>query len=44
MLNAPPGRFPALRRAGRLDPHGTRPYQDHTIDGIRRMPPATGKM
>jgi hypothetical protein len=44
MLNAPPGRFPTLRRAGRLDPHRSWPYWPYTIDGIRRVPPVIDKM
>jgi hypothetical protein len=44
MLNAPPGRLPVLRRAERLDPYGTWPSRHHTMEGLRRMPPAIGKM
>ncbi len=44
MRNAPPGQFPTLRRAGRLDPHRNWPYRAHTMDGIRRVPPAIDKM
>jgi len=44
MLNAPPDRLPVLRGAERLDPHGTWHVRHHTIEGIRRMPAAAGKI
>jgi hypothetical protein len=44
MLNTPPGRFPMVRRAERLDPPGIRPYRHHVRGGVTHVPPATGEM
>lgn len=44
MLDAPPVRLPVLRRAERLDAHGTWQYRHITTDGTGRMSPVIGKM
>jgi len=44
MLDAPPGRLPVLRRAERLDAHGTWQYRHITTDGTGRMSLVIGKM
>ncbi len=44
MLDAPPDRLPVLRRAERLDAHGTWQYRHTTIDDTGRMSPVIGKM
>jgi hypothetical protein len=44
MLNAPPGRLQVLRRAERLDAHGTWQYRHITTDGTGRMSLVIGKM
>jgi len=44
MLNAPPGRLSVLCSAERLDPYGTWQFRHHTIEGVRRMPAAVGKI
>lgn len=45
----PPGRFPTVLSAERLNRHGTWQYRDHTVHGITRlgmtcMPPVIDKM
>jgi hypothetical protein len=44
MLNTPPGRFPMVRRAERLDPPGIRQYRHHVRGGVTPVPPVTGEM
>ena len=44
MLFALLGRGPAVLRAERLDPGGTRKRQQHAKDGITRMPSAVCKV
>jgi hypothetical protein len=44
MLVALPGRGPAVLRAERLDPGGTRMPRQHAKDGITRMPSAVYKV
>jgi len=44
MLVALPGVCPAVLRAERLEPSGTRQCRQHTTDGTMRMPSAVGKV
>jgi hypothetical protein len=44
MLLALPGRGPAVLKAERLDPGGTRKPRQRTKDGITRMPSALCKV
>lgn len=44
MLGALPGLRPAVFRAERLDPSGTRMCRQHIRDGITCMPSAVGKV
>jgi hypothetical protein len=44
MLVALPGRGPAVLRAERLDPGGTRKRRQQTKDGITRTPSAVSKV